>query len=60
MNQLEFYKKLLEIKNRYITDDDFGAEDAHMSIDALMEETLVMLGYGEGIEIIKGINLWYS
>lgn len=60
MTQQEFYKKMLEIKNRYETDEDYGEEDAHMSIDSLMGKTLKELGFDEGVKVSEGISKWYS
>ena len=33
---------------------------AHEEADDLMADLLIALGYGDGIEIFKSMNKWYS
>lgn len=35
-------------------------ERTHMYMDALMEETLIALGYGKGVEIFRNAQKWYA
>jgi hypothetical protein len=39
---------------------DGDAEAYHGAIDDLMEETLIELGYGEGVEMLRKPARWYS
>ena len=38
----------------------FDEEVSHGSGDYLMEETLIELGYGEGVEIFRNMPKWYA
>jgi hypothetical protein len=37
-----------------------GNEGLHQATDDLMEETLIALGYGEGIAAIRSTTRWYA
>lgn len=41
-------------------DKFYDEEIAHISADALMMETLMDLGYGEGVEIFENLHKWYA
>lgn len=38
----------------------YDEEDAHLEMDGIMADLLRQLGYGEGIDIFKNTNKWYS
>lgn len=54
MTPEEFKKKMLEIKESKST------EDKHIEADYLMGEVLKELGYGDGVEIFREMDLWYA
>ena len=35
-------------------------ESLHAETDNLMEELLISLGYGEGVELIRNMERWYA
>lgn len=35
-------------------------EALHGATDTLMEELLISLGYGEGVELIRSMERWYA
>lgn len=47
-------------KVRAITAVPGDPEGEHHSTDVLMEETLIALGYGEGIAAIRATTRWYT
>ena len=51
-----FNRKVRGILFKY----DGDTEASHFGLDELMEETLVALGYSEGVEAIKNSSRWYS
>lgn len=56
MNPEEFYKKMLQLKNDFGEDE----EEVHIQMDKLMCDLLLMLGYGDGIEIFDETDKWYA
>ena len=57
MTPEEFAKKMREIfpENGY-----YDSEVAHVDADELMEEVLISLGYGDGVEIFREASKWYA
>lgn len=51
----EFNKKM-----KYISENQWRTEDAHIEMDDVMCDTLKKLGFGEGIEIFEDTEKWYS
>ena len=54
----EFERRMYAIahpKNR-----SYYEEEAHIEADRLMEELLIELGYGAGVEIFRAMPKWYS
>ena len=48
-------------KVRQICEEESGDVEAfHDSTDILMEELLISLGYGEGVELIRSMERWYA
>lgn len=41
-------------------DRPYYEEEAHIEADELMEELLIELGYGAGIEVFRAMSKWYS
>jgi hypothetical protein len=41
-----------------MSDDD--TEERHLRTDQMMEDLLISLGYGEGIDLIRGSTRWYA
>ena len=56
MTAEEFSKSVREIVSAY----DGDAEIYHGKIDDLMEELLIELGYGEGVELLRRPARWYA
>lgn len=54
MTPEQFKQKMLEIKG--IKDE----ENRHVEADYLMGEVLKELGYGDGVEIFREMDLWYA
>ena len=54
MTHEEFKDKVSDILTNY------NPEVAHPDTDELMEDLLVELGYGAGIEIIRKSTRWYA
>ena len=52
----DFRMQMLKIKN----DKGQWAEEAHIHMDQLMCETLISLGYKDGIDIYRGQEKYYS
>lgn len=52
----EFSKKMKEIQEQKGHDEEM----AHAMADDLMLETLISLGYQEGVEIFDNMNKWYG
>ena len=52
----EFKIKALQ----FIADFSHDIEDLHGKTDELMEDTLIELGYGEGIKLIKDTVRYYG
>ena len=58
MTPEEFAQKAREI---YTSCAGYAGETGHMAMDALMEQCLESLGYGEGVEILESMtNIWYA
>lgn len=47
-------------KMKYISENQWRTEDAHIEMDDVMCNTLKKLGFGKGIEIFKHTEKWYS
>ena len=47
-------------KMKYISENQWRTEDAHIEMDDVMCDTLKKLGFGKGIEIFEHIEKWYS
>ena len=47
-------------KMKYISENQWRTEDAHIEMDDVMCYTLKKLGFGKGIEIFKDTEKWYS
>ena len=41
-------------------DRPYNQEEGHIEADGLMEELLIELGYGAGIEVFRAMSKWYS
>lgn len=51
----EFNKKM-----KYISENQWRTEDAHIEMDDVMCNTLKKLGFEKGIDIFKHTEKWYS
>ena len=47
-------------KMKYISENQWRTEDAHIEMDDAMCYTLKKLGFGKGIEIFEDTEKWYS
>lgn len=54
----EFERRMFAIAHP--KDRSYYEEEAHIEADELMEELLIELGYGAGIEIFRSMPKWYS
>lgn len=50
----EFYKRMFDLFHTY------NEETAHAIADDLMCDLLETLGYGEGVQLFRDANKWYS
>lgn len=51
----EFNKKM-----KYISENQWHTEDAHIEMDDVMCDTLRKLGFEKGIDIFEHTERWYS
>ena len=51
----EFNKKM-----KYISENQWRTEDAHIEMDDVMCDTLKKLGFEKGIDIFEHTEKWYS
>lgn len=56
MTPEQFAEKMRQIEIRYCGDP----EAMHGAADGLMCELLTELGYGEGVETFKKLDVWYA
>jgi hypothetical protein len=56
----EFKERMKAIANTDTGYHGCDIEDNHISGDCLMEETLIELGYGDGVEIFRNMPKWYA
>lgn len=56
MTSLEFYEKMLQIREDYKGDE----EVCHCRMDDLMCEALNDLGYEAGVRVFETTEKWYS
>lgn len=47
-------------KMKYISENQWRTEDAHIEMDDVMCDTPKKLGFGKGIEIFEDTEKWYS
>lgn len=47
-------------KMKYISENQWRTEDAHIEMDDVMCHILKKLGFGKGIEIFEDTEKWYS
>ena len=47
-------------KMKYISENQWRTEDAHIEMDDVMCDALKNLGFGKGIEIFEDTEKWYS
>ena len=45
---------------RFLRMNDGDEESRHMSMDGLMANLLISLGYEEGVEIFNDTPMWYA
>lgn len=56
----EFYEKMVAIKKEWGIEGKNRTETLHEEMDWLMEDVLIELGYGKGIEIFNSVDVWYA
>ena len=56
----EFAEQMVKIVNTDTGYHGIDIEMNHVHGDNLMEETLIELGYGDGVEVFRDMPKWYA